>query len=326
METHNFREVKHRIILDDGSEKILQANADVVTDAEGKISRMIGIGQDITENQKGQQQLVERTRELEMSNSELKKFAYVASHDLQEPLRKIMTFTSLLEKEIPAPEEKVKLYMDKITAASGRMQKLIKDILKFSSIRAASESFEKVDLNHVVAQVISDLEVKIENSGARIHSVKLPLIQGIPGQLEQLFLNLLGNAIKFRKESTRPEINISGKLIQSAAVQKIISGPGSDLAYYKKILYWEKEVFALIEVEDNGIGFEEKYAGKIFEIFQRLHGGNYGGTGIGLAICKKIVDNHHGYISAESKPGSGTKFTIIIPVSQQMFFRNEKSI
>jgi PAS domain S-box-containing protein len=314
----------HRIILDDGSEKTLQARGEVIADEEGNVIKMIGTGQDITEQEKSQQQLLERTRDLEMTNAELKKFAYVASHDLQEPLRKILTFSSLLEKELPESGEKVDMYMGKISAAAGRMQRLIEDILKFSSIKADPEAFKKIYLHDIIEQVVSDLEVPIADSGATVRSDTFPVIEAIPSQMGQLFQNLITNALKFRKENVPLVITITSEILSPRQFREVSSRLEKEAGFVSNILYWDRDSFLKIEVKDNGIGFEEKFKSKIFEIFQRLHNGGYTGTGIGLAICKKITDNHHGIIRAESKPGQGAIFTIFLPLTQQRFLPKEK--
>ncbi|MBD0288176.1 MAG: PAS domain-containing protein, partial [Flavisolibacter sp.] len=208
-ETKRFQSYIHRIQLEDGTTKTLQAKGEVITDEEGKIVKMIGTGQDITEQQKAQQQLLEKTHELENTNLELERFAYIASHDLQEPLRKILTFASLLEKEsAPVLSEKSKMFVEKIVQSSTRMQKLIDDILQFSSLKAMEGDFMPVDLSAVLDQVRSDLEVAIEQNGARIQTGTLPVIEAIPSQMGQLFQNLISNAIKFRKEEESPFIKI----------------------------------------------------------------------------------------------------------------------
>jgi hypothetical protein len=283
---------------------------------------MIGTGQDITEQQKAQQKMVERTHELENTNAELQKFAYVASHDLQEPLRKIMTFASLLEKEVAENiSGSAKMYMDKIVQSSGRMQRLIDDILQFSSLSASKNDYQLTDLNLIVMQVLSDMEVKIENTGASIQVDKLPIIEAIASQMGQLFQNLVSNALKFRKEAERPVVQIRSSLLSADQLTNYGWMDEKSIARAGYSYNWNREQFVRIEVKDNGIGFNETYAEKIFEIFQRLHTTNvYEGTGIGLAVCKKIVDNHHGMITAEGSPGEGAAFTIILPLSQKNFF------
>ena len=314
MITKLYKPLIHRIVLSNGKEKVVLGSGEVISDENGNVIKMIGIGQDITEQQRSQQQLLERTRELEMSNAELKKFAYIASHDLQEPLRKIMTFSSLLEKEITHPEDKVKLYLGKIFMAPGRMQRLIEDILRFSNLKSEQAAFEKTDMNRVVSQVISDLEVQVDESHAKITIEKLPAIEAIPGQMRQLVQNLIANALKFRREQVETEIQIKGRIIEYRELQEQLHLSFEEIPFLGR----EKVHFLELKVCDNGIGFEDKYSSKIFEIFQRLHSHSYPGTGIGLAICKRIVENHHGLIRAESTPGQGSCFTIYLPLIQPL--------
>lgn len=315
-----FPAFTHRIVMDDGSIKVLSAKGDMITNADGDIVRMIGTAQDITEQQLSQQQLLERSRELELRNAELQKFAYVASHDLQEPLRKIMTFVSLLEKEDVAKDERTVMYMEKITQASKRMQQLIEDVLQFSSIRSEPEAFTQVSLNEVISQVLSDIEIPVADTGAVIRVDELPVVEGIRTQLGQLFQNLISNAIKFRKDGQVPEITISGEVVHGAALLQDGAITERSVSNVSGVINWERDQFLRLTLRDNGIGFDESYADKIFEIFQRLHNRTYTGTGIGLAICKKIVDNHHGVIYAQSKEGEGAAFTVILPLLQSKYF------
>jgi PAS domain S-box-containing protein len=323
----SFPSFTHRIHINDGSEKILQARGEVITDAQGNIMKMIGTAQDITEIQKAQQQLVERTHALETTNQELQRFAYVASHDLQEPLRKIMTFASLLERESGEHRnEREKMFMEKVVQSAGRMQHLIDDILAFSSLRISNEAFETTDLNAVVKQVLSDMEIRIEASGATVQADPLPVIEAIPSQMGQLLQNLISNAIKFRKEGVLPVVQISSQVVSADEVKDYGWKDEKTLALRGTTYNWSREQFVKLRISDNGIGFDEAYSEKIFEIFQRLHSNKvYEGTGIGLAICKKIVDNHHGSISADGKPGEGATFTILLPLSQKIFLSKEEA-
>lgn len=321
-QTKVFPDFIHRIRTPEGVEKIIHSRGEIITNEAGQVVKMIGTGQDITEQQKVQQRMVERTHELENTNAELQKFAYVASHDLQEPLRKIMTFASLLEREATKDiSGSGKMYLEKIVQSAGRMQRLIDDILQFSSLKASKNDYQLTDLNLIIKQVLSDMEVKIEDTKASIQVDKLPIIEAISSQMGQLFQNLLSNALKFRKETGAPLVQIKSSLLPA---EQLTNYGWTDKANISGAGYsynWSREQFVRIEIKDNGIGFDESYAEKIFEIFQRLHTSRvYEGTGIGLAICKKIVDNHRGMIAAEGKPGNGASFTIILPLSQKNFF------
>jgi signal transduction histidine kinase len=320
LETKDFPQFSHRIVTPDGVIKTIHSKGEVLMDKDGNDIKMIGTAQDITDQYKAQQQLLNKSHELELSNSELQKFAYVASHDLQEPLRKIQTFSSLLERESDAMVgEKSKMYIDKITNSAMRMQRLIDSILQFSSIKIGSENFETTDLNKIIEQVLSDMEIRIQESGTVVQVDKLPVIEAIPTQMEQLFQNLISNAIKFKHPDKVPFIKIHAQFIKADELNK--NAPGVNYNATNGSAYqWRKEPLIKISVQDNGIGFDNKYSDKIFEIFQRLHTTKtHEGTGIGLAICKKIVDTHHGNIKVSSKEGDGTTFIIILPVSQKHF-------
>jgi light-regulated signal transduction histidine kinase (bacteriophytochrome) len=220
---------------------------------------------------------------------ELDRFAYVASHDLQEPLRKILVFSDKLQTKYKDKlDTEVGQSLEKIAKASTRMQSLINDLLKFSRQTTADEDFVAIPLNQLLQDVIADLEIEIEKSSAQIHLDGLPEIWGIPSQIRQLFQNLLSNAIKFRKKSENPAI-------------RIFTEPWNGL---NRVI-----------IQDNGIGFDPKYAEEIFMVFKRLHSYHeFEGSGVGLSICKKIIDRHSGFIKAESKIGEGSKFIIEFPV------------
>jgi signal transduction histidine kinase len=259
--------------------------------------------------------------QLIFSNEELSEFAYIASHDLQEPLRKISVFTNLLELECKdAISDKGKVYMEKIIHSSLRMQKLIENILQLSHINMTGEKFAEVDLNVIAAQVISDLEIKLVKLDALIHIDKLPVVEANVVQMGQLFQNILGNSVKFNTK--RPEITISCEIIAgdqlpnnywSVVPYKFNHRSGSSVNK-------TDEKFCRIYFKDNGIGFEEKYLERIFIIFQRLNSKSlFEGSGIGLAVCQRIVNNHHGLISAQSTIDVGSTFIVTLPLSQKNF-------
>lgn len=257
------------------------------------------------------------TEQLIVSNQELEQFAYIASHDLQEPLRKIVMFSDLLRQETDqTASEKGKVYMNKIAESASRMQRLVRDVLQFAAVSSTIE-FEPVDLNKVIAGILSDMDVAISKANASITVSAIPGIEANLTQMEQLFQNLISNALKF--SNSDPLINISAEIIKknelgASAFLKAgnkFSGSANKTELPQKI--------CRIEIKDNGIGFDKIYSDRIFAAFQRLHGKHvYEGTGIGLAICQKIVENHQGMISAESSPGKGATFTILLPLQQNI--------
>ncbi len=322
LQQKKFNEFHHRIITTTGEMKILHAKGEIITDEVGNIIKLIGTGQDVTQFKKVEQELKVKTSELEDMNAELQKFAYVASHDLQEPLRKITTFSSRLELEY-AEQLKGKgiEYLQKVVNASSRMQKLIEDILSFSTLTSLNIKMENTDLNEILHAVLSDMEIVISQKNAKIIADKLPSIDGNASQLGQLFLNLISNAVKFNDPERPLEINISYSIINGSQLPKSdIIRTHYKFAALENTRFWNNEQFCKIEIRDNGIGFDLEYADKIFVLFQRLNTqAAVSGTGIGLAICKKVTDNHHGEILATSEAGKGATFTIILPVSQQNF-------
>ncbi|WP_187261891.1 sensor histidine kinase [Pontibacter beigongshangensis] len=260
-----------------------------------------GFVHDITRQKLNEERLRRYAAELERSNRELQDFAYVSSHDLQEPLRKIQAFGDRLKtKDYEKLSEQGKDYVDRMLNAASRMQNLINDLLNFSRVTSKQKSFVKVSLDKILTEVISDLEVTIEKTGAEIIRSPLPEIEAEPTQMRQLFQNLLSNSIKFRKEDESPIINIYARHLQRTA--HLTATPGDEVA----------EIY----VEDNGIGFDEKYLDRIFNIFQRLEGQKFEGSGIGLAVCRKIAIRHGGDITATSQPGVGTRFIITLAIRQ----------
>jgi PAS domain S-box-containing protein len=248
-------------------------------------------------------QLELQNKTLERLNEEISSFTYVASHDLKEPLRKIQIFASRIE-ELPEIPEKGKDYLHKVRQSAFRMQNLIEALLSYSQISNDSNETESVDLNEVLNTVLTDLEIPVSEKEARIEVSTLPKIRGVSFQLYQLFLNLLTNALKFSKPGVQPLINISSRLIKGPDL------PGE--------LATDNNHYHMITVTDNGIGFEQEYAGKIFGAFQRLHTKNtFSGTGIGLAIVKKVIENHNGIVVAEGQPNVGASFYLYLPVTNQ---------
>lgn len=252
-----------------------------------------------------EQKVKERTAELEKknelllkANQELEQFAYIASHDLQEPLRKIRTFSSILQKNFPEHSQST-AYFEKIHSASDRMGKLIKDVLNYSRLASQDLSFGTVDLNQILDSVRVDFELLIEERKAKIDAGPLPIVHGVELQLHQLLANLLSNALKF--SGSNPVVKISSNKLTRNDLRK----------YHPQA---DAEAYVEIRIEDNGIGFDPVYGEQIFVIFQRLHDKETTGTGIGLALCKKIVENHHGFIRAESSPGKGATFIVCLPV------------
>lgn len=300
-ETKKFNEFYHRIITPFGNVKTIHARGDIVLDEAGNITKMIGTGQDVTLEKKIESDIISKSSELEYMNSQLQKFAYIASHDLQEPLRKITTFSDFLRSN-EFDETVSKKYLEKINSSAKRLSTLIKDVLHYSRLSRTDELFSEIDLNEVLAIVKNDFELLIAEKNIVIESDDLPVIKGIPTQIMQLFSNLIGNAIKFC--DTTPVINIHCKFITAGEIKNFVT-PDSSAPFLELIF------------KDNGIGFEQEYAEQIFDIFQRLNSNHqYSGTGIGLALCKKIVENHKGYITAESEPNKGSAFKVYLPFNQ----------
>lgn len=265
---------------------------------------------DITERRKSEEALAQKADELARSNAELEQFAFVASHDLQEPLRKIQAFGDRLKTKC----EKVELgegrdYLERMQNAAARMQTLINDLLAFSRVIRSSQPFVPVDLGAVTKEVLNDLEVRIEKNKASVEVGELPTIDADPLQIRQLMQNLLSNALKFQPPDAKPVVKISSCIIPAPPWNQPAAGEnGKPAADYST---------CELSVQDNGIGFEEKYLEKIFAVFQRLHGRTeYEGTGVGLAVCRRIVDRHGGNITAKSELGKGATFIVTLPVKQ----------
>lgn len=263
---------------------------------------------DLTAQKNTQKQLHENNiqlesinRALETSNHDLQQFASVASHDLQEPLRKIQMFSNLMKEREAALTPESKKYLDKIIESSKRMKALIIDILNYSRLSAIDTDFELVNLKELFTEFLEDFELAISEKKAKIDIAELPVLQVNKGQIRQAFQNIVSNSLKFSKPAMSPEITISCRKL----LHKSFSSPEDpDGQYY------------MICIRDNGIGFDEKYVNNIFSLFERLHSKEkFEGTGIGLAIAKKIIDKHNGLITARSKEGDGAEFNIILPAT-----------
>ena len=326
-----------------GQERIIHAQAKVFYDGDGNPALLSGTAMDVTEQRKIQltleRQVQERTEELEASNEELaatneelaatneefvttnedlaeannllirsnenlEQFAYIASHDLQEPLRKIRQFGDLLRQQHENPTGQSLMYLDRMQSAALRMSTLIEDLLTFARISSNKEETELIALNEVVQAVMTDLELRINETQAVIEILPLSAVNGDKVQLSQLFSNLLSNALKFRRQDVTPNIIIRSALVLHSELPPLAK-PTRWSAYYHRI-----------EVVDNGIGFDEQYTERIFQVFQRLHGkSEFSGTGVGLAICEKVAANHGGAITASSTKGSGATFQVFLPTT-----------
>lgn len=260
--------------------------------------------EDVTESRRLQSALREHTRKLEWSNRELQDFAYIASHDLQEPLRAIQAFGErLMAKHSEMLGDEGRDFLNRMQNAAGRMRMLIRNLLEYSRVTTKANPFKSLNLGQVANTVLADFSQRLTESGGCVEISTLPTIEGDATQMRQLLQNLIGNALKFRRADIPPVIKLY-TADNSISLNATKQG--------------NSEVQCQFVVEDNGIGFDEKYAERIFSPFERLHNQReYEGTGIGLAICRKIVERHGGYITAKSVPGQGASFTITLPVRQQ---------
>lgn len=275
----------------------------VITALHDRQNNVIGftkVTRDLTERKLAEDTMRQDAVELESKNRQLEQFAYIASHDLQEPLRKIQTFIQVLERKVGDPEARQK-YFDKINRSAKRMAELIQSVLNYSRLSHSDDHLQPTDLNGILENVKADYELQIEERMAVIRSDHLPSVKGVPLQLTQLFANLIGNSLKF--SITEPRIVISSAILQPGEIEKVSPSLNNAIRYAK------------LTFKDNGIGFEQQYAEKIFTIFQRLNSREeYSGTGIGLALCKRIVDYHHGHIEATSELGKGATFYVYLPL------------
>jgi PAS domain S-box-containing protein len=301
------------VLSDAGDKRWLLTSKLPLRDQTGKIIGLVGIGRDITERKhaedalrSSEEKLRQSATQLERSNHELQDFAYVASHDLQEPLRKIVVFGERLkDKKIDDLGPEARDYLERMQKAAARMQTLINDLLTFSRVTTKARPFTPVNLAEVAADVVNDLEGRIEQVKGRVEIVgTLPVIDAEALQMRQLLQNLMGNALKFRRPEEPPVVKVEAE---------IVSGPGTP-----------PQQLCKLTVSDNGIGFDEKYLDRIFNVFQRLHTRNeYEGTGMGLAITRKIALYHGGEITAKSTLGQGATFIVTLPVSHHKQVTNE---
>jgi len=297
-----------------GQERIIQAQAHLVRDIDGVPQYLTGTAEDVTQERVLQkhlewqvrertQKLVEANAELQKSNSELERFAYIASHDLQEPLRKISTFASMFKAHSGSSDAKSIQYIERIQSSAERMSNLVRDILGFSRLSHSHDVFVRMDLTEIFRKILSDFELLVEQKGAVIQVRDLPVMDVIPLQIEQLFGNLISNSLKYSRPDIAPEISITAAILSDKEKERL----GINL----------KKSYSRLEFRDNGIGFSPEYAEQIFQIFQRLHGKtDYEGTGIGLAMCRRIAQNHTGLIFASSEQGKGAVFTVVLPFTQ----------
>jgi PAS domain S-box-containing protein len=288
------------MIRRDGVETPVEESATTIHDRDGLAAGAVIIVRDVSAARSSQHALQAVTSELERSNRELDDFATIASHDLQEPLRKIQAFGDRLTQSSAATMDAESLdYLGRMTNAAGRMQSLINDLLQYSQVTLRPEPPRPVDLGLVVAEVLSDLDERIRTTGGQVHVGPMPTILASPLQMRQLFQNLIANALKFHPVGVTPEVHI-----EATARGDLRAGKGRP----------DREAIWEIRVRDNGIGFEDKHAERIFAPFQRLHGRQaYEGTGIGLAICRRVVAQHGGTIVAEGIPGGGATFVLSLP-------------
>ncbi|MGZ3998732.1 MAG: PAS domain-containing protein, partial [Flavisolibacter sp.] len=321
VQTGETYEIEYRLRRYDGEYRWFLARALPLRDEKNKIVKWFGTCTDIHDqkmlNEILEQKVKERTvelqkanMELESSNTELLQFASVASHDLKEPLRKIHIFSNLVKDRYLANMDGAADYLERIISASARMTKLINDLLTFTRL-SVNASFENVSLNRLVDEVMSDLELAITEKHATIEVDDLPKVDAITGQIRQVFQNIISNALKFTRKDEKPRIKITCDIVDRCAIDAKVDKDGE---------------FCRIVIKDNGIGFDNQYAEKIFTIFQRLHSREqYDGTGIGLAITKKIIERHKGLIAATGKENEGSRFVIVLPLKQELGIQVEMS-
>jgi PAS domain S-box-containing protein len=298
IETGQSLSTPYRIITKTGTVKYVSTIGNYT--GEGENRTYVGVFQDLTNSINNAESLRSKNHELENLNAELKSFAFIASHDLQEPLRKIQMFSKRI-LELETFSDETENYFNRITTASARMQKLVISLLDFSSINTTEINSKSCDLNVIIEESKNDLNLLITEHQATIITDNLPTIKGQPIQLTQLFTNLIGNAIKYSKSEVKPIVEISTMVVHGAEIEHLAANI--------------QQKYLIVIISDNGIGFEQQYSIKIFEPFKRLHNKDtFSGTGIGLAIVKKIVSNHSGFITAEGEVGKGSTFKVYLPI------------
>lgn len=285
---------EHRILTQNNDvERYIQVSGEVIFDKTGKPLKVYGASQDVTELKINERSLKNHAAHLEILNRDLESYSYIASHDLQAPLRKIIQFGDFVKRHLPVQtEEEVLKNIERMQNAAARMQLLVSDLLAYSRIPNGLVSYQDVNLNRIVMEVLDNLESMINSSQAQVEVGELPVVNAEPTLMQQLFQNLIGNALKFHQPEKAPVVKIESRYLSPQMVQ--------------------------ISVVDQGIGFDEQYLERIFRPFERLHGVSlYEGSGIGLAICRKIVERHSGSITARSEPGKGATFIVDLPVQQR---------
>ena len=314
IETRTVYLHEYRVIGADGELNWVRASGLPEYDTQGQPTAITGVTQNITAQRMVQkdleQQVQQRTHQLEeanqdlqRSNNNLQQFAYVASHDLQEPLRKIQSFSDLLQSQYADQLGGGMDHLRRMQSAASRMSVLIKDLLTFSRISTKQETSTLIDLTAVMQIAMTDLDLAIREADATVTIGELPAVQGDQSQLTQLFMNLLSNAIKFRRAGVAPVVQVRCERVAVTNLPPAVRPGRMASAFYR------------IDVADNGVGFDEKYVDRIFQVFQRLHNkSQFTGTGIGLAICEKVAANHGGTITATSQPGAGAVFSVYLPV------------
>ncbi len=292
--------IEYKVRSKEGPSRFVETSALLSRSMMGEMTGLRGIVRDITARKQAEQYQIER-KALERSNKELEQFASVASHDLQEPLRKIQTLGDRLTTLCGGSlSEEGRGYLDRMLDSANRSQKLIDDLLSLSRVETQGQPFIRVDLAKVAQDVVADLEERIEQVGGRVVIGELPVVEADPAQMRQLLQNLIVNGLKFHRPEQKPRITVFGRIFDTKS---------------RSVTAAKNEALCQVFVEDDGIGFDEKYLGRIFQPFQRLHSGSeYEGTGIGLSICRRIAERHGGEISANSQPGQGSTFIVTLKV------------